>query len=153
MIIGLGTDIVENIRIERAVLRWGDKFLKRVYTEKETFYCYQRKNPYIHFSGRFAAKEATIKAFTNATNRLFSKDDFINISKLKDLSSFISKPLSLKDIEISNDEYNSPQIHITAILPYNQKKFLRAFLSISHEKNYSIATVILELKDSYIKPV
>jgi holo-[acyl-carrier protein] synthase len=61
VIVGLGTDIVEIVRIGRMVERHGELFLNRVYTEEEIRYCQRRKECYQHFAGRWAAKEAVMK--------------------------------------------------------------------------------------------
>ena len=62
MIIGLGTDIIEIVRIGQMIERHGELFLNRVYTEEEINYCQRRKESYQHFAGRWAAKEAIMKA-------------------------------------------------------------------------------------------
>ncbi len=59
---GVGVDLVRVARIEKAVRRWGDKFLDRVFTGDELEYCLSRRRRYEHLAGRFAAKEAVIKA-------------------------------------------------------------------------------------------
>ena len=61
MIVGLGTDIVEIVRIGQMIERHGEQFLHRVYTEQEIRYCQRRKECYQHFAGRWAAKEAVMK--------------------------------------------------------------------------------------------
>jgi holo-[acyl-carrier protein] synthase len=61
-IIGLGLDATEIDRIELAIARFGDRFLKRVFTAGEIAYATRRRNPAPHFAGRFAAKEAAMKA-------------------------------------------------------------------------------------------
>jgi len=61
MIIGLGTDIVEIVRVGQMIERHGEHFLQRVYTEDEIRYCQTRKNSTQHFAGRWAAKEAVMK--------------------------------------------------------------------------------------------
>jgi holo-[acyl-carrier protein] synthase len=61
-IIGLGIDATEIPRIAAAIERYGDRFLRRVFTEQEIAYCVRRRVPAIHFAGRFAAKEAGMKA-------------------------------------------------------------------------------------------
>src|SRR6185295_2817903 len=61
-IIGIGMDATEIDRIETAVARFGDRFLHRVFTEGEIAYATRRRNPAPHFAGRFAAKEAAMKA-------------------------------------------------------------------------------------------
>jgi holo-[acyl-carrier protein] synthase len=62
MILGLGTDIVEIVRVGQMIERHGEHFLQRVYTEGEIRYCQDRKLSYQHFAGRWAAKEAVMKA-------------------------------------------------------------------------------------------
>src|ERR1700720_1879835 len=61
-IIGLGLDITEIDRIAATIERYGDRFLRRVFTDGEIAYCARRRVPAIHFAGRFAAKEAGMKA-------------------------------------------------------------------------------------------
>jgi holo-[acyl-carrier protein] synthase len=61
-IIGLGIDLTEIGRIGAAIERYGERFLKRVFTEGEVAYCSRRRKSAIHFAGRFAAKEAAMKA-------------------------------------------------------------------------------------------
>lgn len=69
MIVGLGLDISEVNRIQASVERYGDAFLRRVYTPAEIAYCEQLKNPYERFAARFAAKEATMKALGTGWSR------------------------------------------------------------------------------------
>src|SRR3954471_15714254 len=61
-IIGIGSDIVECPRIGRMIDQHGELFLRRVYTEREIRYCQARKHAIEHFAGRWAAKEAILKA-------------------------------------------------------------------------------------------
>lgn len=69
MIIGMGVDLAEVERIQAAIERHGETFLKRVYTLKEREYCEQFKNKYERYAGRFAAKEATMKALGTGWGR------------------------------------------------------------------------------------
>jgi len=62
MIKGIGTDLVDVCRIRKAEKKWGEGFIKRVFTENELSYCNLKNNPYPHLAGRFAAKEAVMKA-------------------------------------------------------------------------------------------
>ena len=62
MIVGLGVDIAEVGRIKAAIERHGEVFLRRVYTAREREYCERFKNKYERYAGRFAAKEAAMKA-------------------------------------------------------------------------------------------
>src|SRR5215468_8279551 len=69
MIVGLGVDIAEVGRVQGAIERQGERFLKRVYTEKERAYCEQFKNKYERYAGRFAVKEAAMKALGTGWSR------------------------------------------------------------------------------------
>ena len=61
-IIGLGLDATDIARVARVIDRYGERFLGRVFTNDEVAYCRRRRVPAIHFAGRFAAKEAAMKA-------------------------------------------------------------------------------------------
>ena len=61
-IIGLGIDATDIPRIAATITRYGDRFIQRIFTEGEIAYCMRRRDPAIHFAGRFAAKEAAMKA-------------------------------------------------------------------------------------------
>jgi len=61
-IIGLGLDATDIDRIATTIERYGERFLHRIFTEGEVAYCTRRRVPSIHFAGRFAAKEAAMKA-------------------------------------------------------------------------------------------
>ena len=61
-IVGVGTDITECLRIARMIERYGETFLRRVYTANEIQYCHSRNQTTQHFAGRWAAKEAILKA-------------------------------------------------------------------------------------------
>ncbi len=68
-IIGIGTDIIECPRIGRMIEQHGELFLRRVYTEREIRYCQARKHAIEHFAGRWAAKEAILKAIGTGWTR------------------------------------------------------------------------------------
>ena len=61
-IIGLGLDATDIDRIADTIERYGERFLQRIFTDGEIAYAMQRRVPSIHFAGRFAAKEAAMKA-------------------------------------------------------------------------------------------
>lgn len=63
-VIGVGIDLVEIGRIRSAIERHGERFLRRVFTEEEQRYCFDKKDPAPSLAARFAAKEAVSKAFT-----------------------------------------------------------------------------------------
>jgi holo-[acyl-carrier protein] synthase len=120
MICGIGTDIVEIDRIREAVRKWGDHFLKRVFSEVEITYCFSKNDPALHLAARFAVKEATIKAVSGC-----------NIGHL-----------SLSDIEVINEPSGRPALKIrSADLDSSGIKF---HLSISHERSYAIASIVAE---------
>ena len=61
-IIGLGIDATDIPRIAATLDRYGERFMNRIFTDGEIAYCRRRREPAIHFAGRFAAKEAAMKA-------------------------------------------------------------------------------------------
>ena len=69
MIVGLGVDIAEVGRMKAAIERHGQTFLRRVYTSQEQEYCERFKNKYERYAGRFAAKEAAMKALGTGWSR------------------------------------------------------------------------------------
>ncbi len=74
-IIGLGLDATDIPRIAGTIERFGDRFLRRVFTDGEIAYCTARRTPSIHFAGRFAAKEAAMKALgTGHTQQVLWRD-------------------------------------------------------------------------------
>jgi holo-[acyl-carrier protein] synthase len=74
-IIGLGVDITDIPRIAATIERYGDRFIQRIFTEGEIAYCTRRRVPAIHFAGRFASKEAAMKALgTGHTQQVLWRD-------------------------------------------------------------------------------
>ena len=122
MIYGTGIDIVKTERIREAIERGGDKFLERVFTQDEICYAYKKRNPYLSLSVRFAAKEAFIKAL--------SHDQYI----------------PLIDIEVRNQDNGRPmlKLHGKAGEFLKQKEIQAIHLSLSHEKDYGVACVVIE---------
>jgi len=122
MIHGIGIDIVKVERIKTAVGRWDRKFLDRIFTENEILYAYKKSDPFLSLSVRFAAKEALIKAAG-------------------------SQPIiSLKDIEILNQENGRPFINISGRLRtfFEENSIRCSHVSLSHEQEYGVACVVLE---------
>jgi len=124
-IIGIGVDIVNNNRLKKLVKN--KNFISRVFTNNEQKSSNKFKNKINYFSKRFAAKEA----FSKATGY------------------GISKNLHFKDIEIKNNKNGKPSINLKKSTSlYLKKKFkVKSFktnLSLSDEKSYSIAYVIIE---------
>ena len=124
-IIGIGVDIVNNNRLKKLIKN--KLFLERIFTYQEQKSSSTLKNKLNYYSKRFAAKEA------------FSKATGLGISK----------NLHFKNIEIKNDKKGRPSISLNPVTSkYLKKKFkVKSFktnLSISDEKNYSVAYVIIE---------
>jgi holo-[acyl-carrier protein] synthase len=69
MILGMGVDIAEVERMKGVIERQGERFLRRVFTEREIAYCEKGKNSYERYAGRFAAKEAAMKALGTGWRR------------------------------------------------------------------------------------
>jgi len=69
MILGTGVDICEVRRIGASIVRFGDRFLERVFTKEEIRYCKSKKNSVERFAARFAAKEAAMKALGTGATR------------------------------------------------------------------------------------
>jgi holo-[acyl-carrier protein] synthase len=74
-IVGLGIDATDIPRIAATIERYGNRFVHRIFTDGEVAYCTRRKEPAIHFAGRFAAKEAAMKALgTGHTQNVLWRD-------------------------------------------------------------------------------
>ena len=74
MKITCGTDIIEIDRVKESIEELGEKFIKRVFTDKEIEYCESRKGQkYQHYAGRFAAKEAAFKAISKILDNKYSR--------------------------------------------------------------------------------
>ena len=69
MIVGIGIDVAEVKRIRAVIESQGERFLRRVFTREEVAYCEKFKNKYERYAGRFAAKEAAMKALGTGWSR------------------------------------------------------------------------------------
>lgn len=121
MLAGLGNDIVEIERIRSLIARYPERFLKRIFTSKERDYCLKRKEPALHFAGRFAAKEAIVKA----------------------LGTGFSHGLTWQDFEILPNALGKPNVHLSS----SAQELLDhpvLHVSISHCKEYATAVAIWE---------
>lgn len=123
-IVGLGTDIAEIERVEKALARSGEAFAKRILTESEleTFSGLKQQGRFL--AKRFAVKEAASKA----------------------LGTGIALGVSFQDFNVSNDEHGAPVLTLSnkALEIAVQKGVAHVHLSISDERHYAVATVILE---------
>ncbi len=138
MIIGIGTDIVSIDRIKKAIQRWEGRFLDRIYTKEELSFCFLKRDPFPHLAGRFAAKEAAIKALSNITGS--SKTLALQGQKIKNLK--------MADIEIIKNKKGAPHIVVKNPCLIPEKMNIKIHVTISHEKTYAIATVVIERVDS-----
>ena len=118
MIIGIGVDIIQLRRIKNAIERWQERFIFRVYTQKEIDYCRRQRMEFIHFAARFAAKEATMKA--------------------------LDRRVDWKSIEIINSKTGKPSIKLSdrAKKVAVEQQAEKIFLSLSHDGAYAIAQVV-----------
>ena len=125
--VGIGVDIIDNSRI-KSLLK-NDNFINRMFSKKEIFFSKKISNKINFFSKRFAAKEAFVKA----------------------LGTGFRNNLNFKDIEVVNNKLGKPYYLINEKIKRLIKKKKKIdkfelFLSISDEKDYSIAFTILQTK-------
>ncbi len=114
----IGTDIVDVSRIRDLIDIHPERFLKRTFTEPEQSYCVGKSDPAVHYSGRFAAKEAIKKAL---------------------MTSGITDPISWVDLEIVSDHNGAPIVNLHGNLFSN----LDCKVSISHTLDTAIATAVI----------
>jgi holo-[acyl-carrier protein] synthase len=125
MIVGLGTDIVEIARIEHLWKRQGLKFAQRLLTAPELQELEQSAQPVHFLAKRWAAKEALAKA----------------------LGTGIAQGVSFQDMTVVHNAQGQPTWEVTGeTLRFMEEKNAGAYLSISDEQHYALATVILESK-------
>lgn len=118
-ILGIGTDIIECPRIGKMIEQYGELFLRRIYTEREIRYCQARKHAIEHFAGRWAAKEAILKAM--GTGR--------------------SHGIAWTNIEVRNDPDGRPQVMVcgAAREVARERGISEILVSISHCRTYATA--------------
>ena len=121
-IFGIGTDIIECLRIAQMIERHGELFINRVYTEHEIQYCRARKAATQHFAGRWAAKEAVLKAIGTGWRR----------------------GISWRDIEVHNQPGGKPTVLVRGGVRDAIEKLAigEIFLSISHCRSHATAYAI-----------
>lgn len=124
MVVGIGIDIVNIERIENMMDRWGNLFLGRVFTEREIIWCRKRTRPPECFAIRFAAKEAFLKAIGRGHRN----------------------GIQWTDIEVENDPLGKPlfSFHRKAKEVLETQRIKKALLTLSHERFYAVAHVLLE---------
>ena len=116
----IGIDIVEIARIEKAADRWGEVFLKRIYTEMELRLYGNRPSS---LAARFSGKEAVIKALN-------------------------SKGIGFKEIEILSDTEGKPKVKLYGKAQHRAEDMgmLNLAISLSHCKDYAVACAVGETK-------
>jgi holo-[acyl-carrier protein] synthase len=124
---GIGTDIVECLRIAQMIERHGELFLNRVYTAREIEYCSSRKSATQHYAGRWAAKEAVLKAMGTGWSR----------------------GITWRDIEVRNDEGGRPLIALGggAREICEALEISEMLISISHCRSHATAYALANRAD------
>ena len=125
-ILGVGIDIVENKRIKKLLLKKKIKFEKKIFTKNEIAYCNKKSNLVGCYSKRFAAKEAFVKA----------------------LGTGFRYNINFNDIEVIKNVNGNPRIAVnkketSKIKTFFKVKKFNIFLSISDEKKYAIASIVI----------
>ncbi len=124
MISGIGVDIVETARIEQVLGRFGERFARRILTEDELIEFARRENGCRYLATRFAAKEAVAKA----------------------LGTGIGETVGFQSLQIDNDELGKPCLRFRGdgIDLIRDRGINNALVSLSDEKHYVVAMVVLE---------
>ena len=117
----VGVDLVEVGRIRDLCAQWGTRFEERIFTPRELEYSSQKHSRIQSLAARFAAKEAVFKA----------------------LGTGWSLGMRWKEIEVRNDQYGKPEVHLSgAVHTYAQEKGVqRILISLSHTEQYAVAFV------------
>ncbi len=123
-VVGIGTDIIECDRIAEMLEKHGDYFLDRVYTSRELEYCRGRKAAVQHYAGRWAAKEAVLKA----------------------LGTGWSRGIAWTDIEVVNEMGGRPRIELggKAVDVAAELGIREVLISISHCRSHAVAYAIAQ---------
>jgi len=124
VIYGVGTDLIEILRIERALARFGERFARRILCEPELRRFQAHAKPAAYLAKRFAAKEAFTKA----------------------LGTGIRAPANWHGLWVSNLKSGKPQLQFSAALEalLKDRGIRRSHLTLSDERGMALATVILE---------
>jgi holo-[acyl-carrier protein] synthase len=123
-VLGIGVDLVECARIERSIARFGDRFLRRVFTDGEIEYSMSMKFPARHLAARFAAKEAVSKAFGTG----------------------IGKAMGWRDIDVRKRPSGEPFLVFAggAEKMAKERAVSNALITLSHSDQHAVATIVLE---------
>ncbi|MDQ2867819.1 MAG: holo-ACP synthase [Verrucomicrobiota bacterium] len=123
-VLGVGVDMAEVSRIEHSLERFGERFLKRVFTQGEIAYCQSMKFPARHLAARFAAKEALSKAFGTG----------------------IGKAMGWRDIDVQKRASGEPFIVLTggAETLGRERGLKSVWVSLTHTEHHAVAMITLE---------
>ena len=124
MVLGIGSDLIEIARIRASIDRFGERFLKRVFTPGEIAYCLRKKNSAESFAARFAAKEAGAKA----------------------LGTGISHGIAWPEIEVRRERSGRPTLHWSG-RARDRATLLgvrRTFVTLTHSRDLAMAVIIVE---------
>jgi holo-[acyl-carrier protein] synthase len=124
VIVGTGVDLIEIDRVRAAYRRRAQRFLKRLFTPAESSYCLRKKDPSESLAGRFAAKEAALKAFSHGFGGRWK----------------------WRDIEVVREPSGKPTLKLHGRFEELrvERGISRMHLSIAHSKGDALAWVILE---------
>lgn len=117
--LSVGIDLVSVSRIETLLERWGDKFLRRVFTDSEIEYCLERFRPAQSLAARFAAKEAFFKA----------------------ISKWSTDAIGFKEVEVVVGENGGPDLRAHGVAERALGKLIVS-VSLSHDQDLAIAIVV-----------
>lgn len=121
MVRGVGLDSIEIRRVEKAIERWGEAFLNRLFTPLEIDYCLSKRRAAQHFAARFAVKEAVMKSLG------------VRIGSV-----------NWTDIGVENDSSGQPEINLSgrALEISEGLKVSKIYISITHNDSYGLAYAI-----------
>jgi len=124
MVVGLGVDIIQNNRIQSIVEKWGDKFLKKIFTDYELEFIKKHNQKTQRYASNYAAKEAVVKA----------------------LGTGFRNGIRFRNIELKRDNMGKPFIELAGTTKNfaDDRGINKIHTTISHEKDYSVAVVIFE---------
>lgn len=122
-VVGIGLDLVRIARIEAMAERWHDRFLARVYTDAERAECFRRPSPYASLAGRFAVKEAILKA----------------------LGTGWSDGIRWVDMQVTTDQQGRPHASVSGRVGELMREagVRQILVSLSHDADYAVGQAML----------
>ena len=122
--LGTGIDLVENERVKQTLIRWDRSFKERIFLPRERSYCDSKAEPWRHYAGRFAVKEAVTKAFGTG----------------------IGEHIGWQDIEVTrNERTGAPSVELSekGWKLARERGVRRILISLSHTHHYAVAHALL----------